>query len=54
MGINKELLEILACPKCKGEVKLTQEGDGLYELLCLTQLSVYENVSHAFILTDRW
>ena len=29
MGINKELLEILACPKCKGEIKLTPEGDGL-------------------------
>jgi len=26
--INKELLEILACPKCKGAVKL-QEGQGI-------------------------
>jgi hypothetical protein len=29
MGISKELLEILACPKCKGEVHLTPAGDGL-------------------------
>ena len=24
--INKDLLEILACPKCKGPVKLKEEG----------------------------
>ncbi len=24
--ISKELLEILVCPKCKGELKLTKEG----------------------------
>jgi len=27
--IKKELLEILACPKCKGEVKLNDENNGL-------------------------
>ena len=27
--ISKELLEILACPKCKGPVTLTEENDGL-------------------------
>ncbi len=27
--INKELLDILACPKCKGELKLTVKEDGL-------------------------
>ena len=27
--ISEELLEILACPKCKGPVKLTADGDGL-------------------------
>jgi uncharacterized protein len=27
--ISKELLEILACPKCKGDVRLTENGDGL-------------------------
>jgi len=29
MAISKELLEILACPQCKGEVTLTQAEDGL-------------------------
>ena len=28
-SISPELLDILACPKCKGEVKLTENGDGL-------------------------
>jgi uncharacterized protein YbaR (Trm112 family) len=29
MGVSKELLEILACPKCKGELRLSQTEDGL-------------------------
>jgi uncharacterized protein YbaR (Trm112 family) len=29
MPISKELLDILACPKCKGEVKLNDKQDGL-------------------------
>ena len=29
MTISKELLEILACPKCKGEIKLDEKGGGL-------------------------
>lgn len=29
MGIDKELLEILCCPKCKGEVVLSEKEDGL-------------------------
>lgn len=29
MAVSKELLEILVCPKCKGEVVLTQKQDGL-------------------------
>ena len=28
-SIRPSLLDILACPKCKGELKLTEEGDGL-------------------------
>jgi hypothetical protein len=26
MAITKELLEILACPKCKGDIKLTEKS----------------------------
>jgi D-glycero-D-manno-heptose 1,7-bisphosphate phosphatase len=29
MAINKELLDILACPKCKGDIVLTKKKDGL-------------------------
>jgi uncharacterized protein YbaR (Trm112 family) len=29
MAISEELLKILVCPQCKGEVKLTEKGDGL-------------------------
>jgi uncharacterized protein len=29
MGIHKELLEILACPQCKGGLRLNQTEDGL-------------------------
>jgi uncharacterized protein YbaR (Trm112 family) len=29
MAISKELLDILACPKCKGEIYLNDSQDGL-------------------------
>ena len=29
MALNKELLKILACPKCKGDIVLSKKGDGL-------------------------
>ena len=29
MAISKELLDILACPKCKGDIYLTGAEDGL-------------------------
>lgn len=28
MAISKDLLEVLACPKCKGSIELTPAGDG--------------------------
>jgi len=37
MPLNKELLEILACPKCKGDLQLTPAEDGL---ICETPCSV--------------
>jgi uncharacterized protein YbaR (Trm112 family) len=37
--ISKDLLDILACPKCKGPVKLTEAGDGL---VCEKCRLVYE------------
>jgi hypothetical protein len=29
MAISKDLLDILACPKCKGDFVLTEKEDGL-------------------------
>ncbi|MBW1889189.1 MAG: Trm112 family protein [Deltaproteobacteria bacterium] len=29
MAIKKELLDILACPKCKGDIHLNETEDGL-------------------------
>jgi uncharacterized protein YbaR (Trm112 family) len=29
MAVSKELLDILACPKCKGDIKLNESGNGL-------------------------
>jgi uncharacterized protein YbaR (Trm112 family) len=29
VALSKDLLEILACPKCKGELRLNEAGDGL-------------------------
>ncbi len=37
--ISKELLNIIACPKCKGPVKLTDKRDGL---VCEACKLVYE------------
>jgi len=37
--ISKELLDILACPKCKGPVELNEKADGL---ICKTCQLLYE------------
>jgi len=29
VGISKELLDILACPQCKGRIYLNEKADGL-------------------------
>lgn len=39
MALNKELLAILACPKCKGDIHLTPKEDGL---VCEKCRLVYE------------
>ncbi len=37
--LKKELLDILACPKCKGDVTLNQDKNGL---ICANCKLVYE------------
>ena len=39
MTISQELLDILACPKCKGDIHLNDTGDGL---ICNSCKLLYE------------
>ena len=39
MAIKQELLDILACPQCKGDIYLNPAGDGL---ICDTCKLMYE------------
>ncbi|MFH0994442.1 MAG: Trm112 family protein [Pseudomonadota bacterium] len=39
MAIHPELLKILACPKCKGDIYLNETGDGL---ICNSCKLIYE------------
>ncbi|OCC15034.1 Protein YcaR in KDO2-Lipid A biosynthesis cluster [Dissulfuribacter thermophilus] len=38
MAVSQALLDILVCPKCKGELKITKKQDGL---ICNTCSLVY-------------
>jgi len=44
MAIDQELLDILACPKCKGEVKLTDEKDGLVCDACKLKYPIKDDI----------
>lgn len=44
MAISKELLEILACPQCKGEVKLNKEANGLICQNCQLMYEIKEDI----------
>jgi len=44
MTINKELLDILACPKCKGPVTLEADESGLICDACRLRYRVEEDI----------
>jgi uncharacterized protein YbaR (Trm112 family) len=44
MVISKELLEILACPQCKGEVKLNEAANGLICQNCQLMYEIKEDI----------
>lgn len=44
MSINKELLEVLACPKCKGAVRLNQAEDGLICEACKLLYEIRDDI----------
>ena len=44
MAIDKELLEILVCPKCKGDIELTAEEDGIVCYACKLKYPIKEDI----------
>jgi hypothetical protein len=44
MAVSKELLEILACPKCKGPVELTEAEDGLICNTCALKYEIRDDI----------
>jgi uncharacterized protein len=42
MAFNKELLEVLACPKCKGEIELKPDESGLICRACMLEYPIRE------------
>jgi uncharacterized protein YbaR (Trm112 family) len=44
MGVSKELLEILACPKCRGDLRLTAAEDGLVCEHCRLRYEIRDDI----------
>ena len=44
MAIDKELLEILACPKCKGDVELNKAGDAVECSVCKLRYAIKDDI----------
>lgn len=44
MAIDKELLDILACPKCKGEIHLNEKADGLICDACKLMYPIKDDI----------
>ncbi|WP_084517165.1 Trm112 family protein [Desulfatiglans anilini] len=44
MAVSKELLDILACPKCRGELHLNEQGDGLICEACRLLYEIRDDI----------
>jgi len=44
MAISKNLLDILACPKCKGDLVLTDQEDGLDCSACQVRYPIRDDI----------
>ena len=44
MAISQELLEILACPKCKGEIYLNEANNGLICDQCKLMYEIKDDI----------
>jgi len=42
--ISQQLLDIIACPKCKGPVRLTAAQDGLVCAVCRLVYEIRDNI----------
>jgi len=44
MAVSQELLDILACPKCKGDIHLNEAGDGLICAACKLLYEIRDDI----------
>ncbi len=44
MSISKELLDILACPKCKGDIYINEKEDGLICDKCKLMYEIKDDI----------
>lgn len=44
MALSQDLLDILACPQCKGELHLTEKQDGLICEACKLKYPIKEDI----------
>jgi uncharacterized protein YbaR (Trm112 family) len=44
MAVNEKLLEILVCPKCKGDLVLTEKSDGLICYACRLKYEIKDDI----------
>ena len=44
MALSKELLDILACPKCKGDIELLADESGLVCRACSLKYPIREGI----------
>ena len=49
MGIDKTLLDIIACPKCKGDLKLKDDESGLICARCKLIYEIKEDIPNMLI-----
>ena len=44
MALSKELLDILACPKCKGPVRLNDDNNALICPICQLSYAIRDDI----------
>ena len=44
MAVDKELLDIMACPKCKGDISINTKEDGLICDACQLLYEIKEDI----------